>query len=112
MLHLPAKIVQRLDIEPRFRIRGCNTHCPCRSRQEEESDSIEQFILRAKKYPDLQELTPAVLHDLVNRVYVSAPDKSSGQRVQDVHIRLACIGFLPESIIAEMLTHASKSRTA
>ena len=34
------------------------------------------------------------------------PDKSSGQRVQDVHISLACIGFLPESIIAEMLTHA------
>ena len=80
--------------------------------QEEEADSIEQFILRTKKYPDLQELTPAVLHDLVNRVYVSAPDKSSGQQVQDVHISLACIGFLPESIIAEMLTHAAKSRTA
>ena len=57
------------------------------AQQEEEADSIEQFILRAKKYPNLQELTPAVLHDLVNRVYVSAPDKSSGQRVQDVHIR-------------------------
>ena len=82
------------------------------AQQEEEADSIEQFILRAKKYPNLQELTPAVLHDLVNMVYVSAPDKSSGQRVQDVHISLACIGFLPESIIAEMLTHASKSRTA
>ena len=82
------------------------------AQQEEEADSIEQFILRAKKYPNLQELTPAVLHDLVSRVYVSAPDKSSGQRVQDVHISLACIGFLPESIIAEILTHASKSRTA
>ena len=82
------------------------------ARQEEEADSVEQFILWAKKYPNLQERTPAVLHDLVNRVYVSAPDKSSGQRVQDVHISLASIGFLPESIIAEMLTHASKSRTA
>ena len=82
------------------------------TQQEKEADSIEQFILRAKKYPNLQDLTPAVLHDLVSRVYVSAPDKSSGQRVQDVHISLACIGFLPESIIAEMLTHAAKSRTA
>ena len=82
------------------------------TQQEKEADSIEQFILRAKKYPNLQELTPAVLHDLVSRVYVSAPDKSSGQRVQDVHISLACIGFLPESIIAEMLTQAAKSRTA
>ena len=80
------------------------------AQQEEEADSIEQFIFRAKKYPNLQELTPAVLRDLVNNVH--APDKSSGHRVQDVHISLACIGFLPESIIAEMLTHASKSRTA
>lgn len=32
------------------------------TRQEKEADSIEQFILRAKKYPNLQELTPAVLH--------------------------------------------------
>ena len=82
------------------------------TKQEEEADGIEQCILRAKKYPDLKELTPAVLHDLVNRVYVSAPDKSSGHRVQDVHISLACIGFLPESIITEMLNHAAKSRTA
>lgn len=82
------------------------------ARQEEEADSIEQFILRAKKYPELTELTPAVLHDLVNKVYVCAPDKSSGHRVQDVRISLACIGFLPESIITEMVNHAVKSRTA
>lgn len=81
-------------------------------KQEEEADSIEQFIRRAKKYPELTELTPAVLHDLVNKVYVCAPDKSSGHRVQDVRISLACIGFLPESIITEMVNHAVKSRTA
>ena len=82
------------------------------TKQEEEADSIEQFIRRAKKYPELTELTPAVLHDLVNKVYVCAPDKSSGHRVQDVRISLACIGFLPESIITEMVNHAVKSRTA
>lgn len=82
------------------------------AQQEDEADSIEQFILRAKKYPDLKELTPAVLHDLVNKVYVCAPDKSSGHRVQDVNISLACIGFLPQSILSEMVNHAAKSRTA
>ena len=82
------------------------------TKQEEEAESIEQFIRRAKKYPELTELTPAVLHDLVNKVYVCAPDKSSGHRVQDVRISLACIGFLPESIITEMVNHAVKSRTA
>ena len=82
------------------------------AKQEEDAGSIEQFIRRAKKYPELTELTPAVLHDLVNKVYVCAPDKSSGHRVQDVQISLACIGFLPESIITEMVNHAVKSRTA
>lgn len=82
------------------------------AKQEEEADSIEQFIRRAKKYPELTELTPAILNDLVNKVYVCAPDKSSGHRVQDVRISLACIGFLPESIISEMVNHAAESRTA
>ena len=81
-------------------------------KQQEEADSIEQFIRRAKKYPELTELTSAVLHDLVNKVYVCAPDKSSGHRVQDVRISLACIGFLPESIISEMVNHTQENRTA
>ena len=81
-------------------------------KQQEEADSIEQFIRRAKKYPELTEVTPAVLHDLVNKVYVCAPDKSSGHRVQDVRISLACIGFLPESIISEMVNHTQENRTA
>ena len=82
------------------------------ARQEDEADSIEQFIPRAKKYPDLRELTPAVLHEFVNKMYVCAPDKSSGHRMQDVNISLACIGFLPKSILSEMVNHAAKSRTA
>lgn len=82
------------------------------AKQEEEADSIEQFIRRAKKYPELTELTPAILNDLVNKVYVCAPDKSSGHRVQDIRISLACIGFLPKSIISEMVNHAAESRTA
>mgnify|MGYP005801096457 CR=1 len=50
--------------------------------------------------------------DLVNRVYVCAPDKSSGHRIQEVKISLAQIGFLPESIIAEMVSQAAKRETA
>ncbi len=49
---------------------------------------------------------------LVNKIYVCAPDKSSGHRVQDVNISLACIGFLSKSILSEMVNHAAKSRTA
>ncbi len=82
------------------------------SQQEEDADSIEEFIRRAKQYPDLQELTPTALNDLVNKVYVCAPDKSSGHRVQEVRISLSLIGFLPESFITEMLNHQAKEKTA
>lgn len=82
------------------------------AQQQDEAASIEQFISRVTKYPNLQELTPTVLHDLVNRVYVCVPDKSSGHRTQEVKISLALIGFLQESVFAEMVSKATKRETA
>ena len=80
--------------------------------QENHVESVDTFIRLAKKHLYLEKLTPEVLNDMVKAVYVHAPDKSSGHRVQDVRISLACIGFLPESIISEMVNHAAESRTA
>lgn len=47
------------------------------------------------KYADVQELTPYMLRELVKAVYVSAPDKSSGKRVQNIHISYDLVGFIP-----------------
>ena len=80
--------------------------------QEAQADDIEQLIRNAKKYPDLHELTPTVLNDLVYKVFVSAPDKSSGHRTQNVTISLACHQVLPESVIREILQQAGKGKTA
>lgn len=73
---------------------------------------IAQFIRRAKKYPDLQGLTPTVLHDLVSKVSLCAPDKTIGHSVQDGRSRLAYTGFLPESILVGRMNHATENRTA
>lgn len=35
---------------------------------EEQSGNLERFISKVHKYLDLQELTPIVLNDLVNRI--------------------------------------------
>lgn len=43
------------------------------SETEEQSDNLERFIAKVHKYLDLQELTPAILNNLVKRVYVHAP---------------------------------------
>ena len=41
-----------------------------------------------KKYLDLDELTPAVLNDMVKAVYVHEPDNSSGHREQQIDITM------------------------
>ncbi len=54
--------------------------------QEEQSKNIDRFISKVQKYLDLDELTPAVLNDMVKAVYVHAPDKSKEYREQQIDI--------------------------
>lgn len=46
------------------------------SEAEAQSDNPERFISKIHKCLDLQELTPAILNDMVKRVYVYAPHKN------------------------------------
>lgn len=63
--------------------------------QERQADNLDLFIQRVHKYADVQELTPYMLRELVKADYVSAPDKSSGKRVQNIHISYDLVGFIP-----------------
>ena len=64
--------------------------------------NVDRFIYTAKKYLYLEKLTPTILNDMVNAVYVHAPDKSSGQRVQDVEISYNYVGILPVSLLYDL----------
>ena len=46
----------------------------------------------------MDELTPAILNDMVKAVYVHAPDKSSGHREQQIDISYDLVGILPASL--------------
>lgn len=48
------------------------------------NSNVSRFIRRTKKYLYLETQTPTILNDMVNAVYVHAPDKSSGHQVRDV----------------------------
>ena len=63
--------------------------------QKQQNESIEQFIQTANKYVDLNHLDAYALHELVQGIYVDAPDKSSGHRVQHIHIKYNGLGFIP-----------------
>ena len=49
----------------------------------------------------MTELTPYATHELINAIYVGAPDKSSGKRRQSIHICYDLIGFIPLSELME-----------
>ena len=63
--------------------------------QEEQAENIDRFICKVRKYLDLDELTTAVLNDMVKAVYVHTPDKSNGHREQQIDISYDLVGFIP-----------------
>lgn len=69
------------------------------NRQEEQAENIERFISKVHEYLDMDELTPAVLNDMVKAVYVHMPDTSNGHREQQIDISYDLVGILPASLL-------------
>lgn len=65
------------------------------SKLEEKTTQVEDFIAKCKRYSSIVQLTPAFLNDLVPKVFVEAPDKSTGKRRQRIHISYNLVGILP-----------------
>ena len=63
--------------------------------QERQNENIENFIRKADKHVGIEEIDPAMLRELIQAIYVEAPDKSSGKRKQHIHIKYDGIGFIP-----------------
>ena len=59
---------------------------------EQDSDRVEQFLSLAKKYTNFDELTTPMLNEFIDKIVVHAPDRSDGDRVQEVDIYLKFIG--------------------
>ena len=71
--------------------------------QENHVENVDRFIRVAKKHLNLEKLTPDVLNDMVQAVYVHAPDTSSGQRIQNVDISYNYIGILPANLLYDII---------
>lgn len=52
----------------------------------------DQFLALAKKYTDFSILTTSMIYEFVDKILVHAPDKSTGDRTQEVDIYLKFIG--------------------
>ena len=78
--------------------------------QERQHENIEFFIQKADKYVGIEKLTPYVLRELIQGIYVEAPDKSTGKRRQTIHIKYDGIGFIPLDVLMNGKTAWPKSR--
>ena len=78
--------------------------------QERQHENIELFIQKADKYVGIEKLTPYALRELIQGIYVEAPDKSSGKRRQTTHIKYDGIGFIPLDVLMNGKTAWPKSR--
>ena len=72
------------------------------NRQEEQAENIERFISKVHEYLDMDELTPAVLNDMVKTVYVHMPETSNGHREQQIDISYDLVGILPASLLNDL----------
>jgi hypothetical protein len=53
---------------------------------EQKSADVTAFIEVVQKYEHITELTPEIMHELIEKIVVHAPDKSSGHRTQQIEI--------------------------
>ena len=58
----------------------------------QDEDRIDKFLELTKRYTDFSELTTPMIKEFVEKIVVHAPDRSTGQRTQQVDIHFKFIG--------------------
>lgn len=53
---------------------------------EQKSSDVNAFLDVIRKYEHITELTPKIMHELIDKIEVHEADKSSGKRIQDIVI--------------------------
>ncbi len=61
---------------------------------EQEQYDLNQFLKNVRKYTDPETLTVEMVNELIDKIVVHAPDKSSGHRRQKIDIYYKAIGMI------------------
>ena len=78
---------------------------------EQKYADVNSFIKVVQKYEHITEITPKIMHELIDRIEIHAPDKSSGHRTQqiDIHFRF---GVATATAIADRREYTKKRKAA
>ncbi len=71
------------------------------NKQQEADDDIDKFYALIDKYTSLEELTPSILNEFIDKVLVHKAQKIDGNRVQKVEVYLNFIGKIDFPILEE-----------
>jgi hypothetical protein len=64
------------------------------SNQESRLGDMDKFLEIVRKHTDIQELTPALANEFIDRIIVHEPEKARGNRIQQVEIIYNGVGAL------------------
>ncbi len=76
---------------------------------EEDTDRANQFLELAEKYTNFDKLTTPMINEFIDKIVVYAPDKSSGERIQEVEIYLNFIGKFDVPISEPMMEELAET---
>ncbi|MCI6583430.1 MAG: recombinase family protein [Oscillospiraceae bacterium] len=78
---------------------------------EQKSADVTAFIKVVQKYEHITELTPEIMHELIEKIIVHAPDKSSGHRTQEIEIHYR-FNVAVTTAVADSMKYDKKRKAA
>ena len=78
---------------------------------EQKSADVTSFIQVVQKYERITELTPEIMHELIEMIVIHAPDKSSGHRTQQIEIHYR-FDVAVTTAIADSMKYDKKRKAA
>ena len=73
---------------------------------------VNKFMAMVRKYTDIQELSPAITNEFIDRIIVHEPEKARGSRIQKVEIIYNGVGMIDLSQFAANDTADSETNTS
>lgn len=68
---------------------------------EQESVNVDRFLAVVRKYTEVKELTPAIIHEFIDKIIIHQPDSPHKNRVQKVEIIYNNIGVFDLSALEQ-----------
>ena len=65
------------------------------SKAKEQSYNVSRFMRLIRKYTEIEELTPEIVREFIEKVVVHERQKIAGKKVQAVEIVYNCVGVIP-----------------